>query len=213
MGYSRAGFEVVGVDNRPQKNYPFEFHQADALDYCREHWREYDAIHASPPCQAYSRLAFSPNRNMTAYPKLIYKVRDALTETDLEFVIENVPDAPLHNPLTLCGTMFDLRTHKHRNFEMSSPIYFPPTTCTRARVKPVGRGDKLGQYYDMDSTMVTVAGHLFSRESGSRAMGIDWMTRDELAEAIPPAYTEFIGAHLLHEVHLHLVQSVVEAAL
>ncbi len=200
-GYSRAGFtEIVGVDLRPMPRYPFTFVQGDALDYLREHGHEFDAIHASPPCQGYSRLAHVTNRDMSGYPKLIEPVRDALMATGRPWVIENVPDAPLDNPLTLCGTMFGLRTHKHRIFEIQPALYFVPGGCNRAPVKAPGTGKRLGQYFGDDAAMVTVAGHLFSKSSGSRAMGIDWMTRDELAEAIPPAYTEYIGRHLLQAV-------------
>lgn len=197
VGYHRAGFEVVGVDIAPQKHYPFEFHQGDALEYLAAHGQEFDAIHASPPCQGYSLLAFAPNRDMSAYPRLVEDVRRAAIATGRPFAIENVPQAPLRNPLTLCGTMFGLATHKHRAFECEPPVWFAPSQCTRAAVKPKGSTNRLGQYYGDAANMVTVAGHLFSRASGSRAMGIDWMTRDELAEAIPPAYTEFIGQQLL----------------
>lgn len=200
MGYHRAGFEIVGVDIAPQPRYPFEFVQADALEYVAAHGREFDAIHASPPCQGYSLLAHAPNRAASAakYPKLVSRVRNELVEVGRPWVIENVPGAGLENPLTLCGTMFGLRTHKHRCFEMSHPLYFVPGNCNRARViKSPGSGKRLAQYFDATSPMVTVAGHLFSLDAGRAAMGVDWMTRAELAEAIPPAYTEYIGRHLL----------------
>jgi len=195
MGYHRAGFEVVGVDIKPMPRYPFEFHQADALEYLAAHGHEFDVIHASPPCQGYSRLAFV--RNMDNYPRIIEQLRDLLLQTVKPYIIENVPDAPLINPLTLCGTMFGLKTHKHRIFEIEPPVYFAPAGCTKARVKPRGSGKRLAQYFGLDAAMVTVAGHLFSHAAGSRALGIDWMNRDELAEAIPPAYTEFIGGQLV----------------
>lgn len=202
MGYRRAGFdEIVGVDIESQPRYPFGFVQADALDYLREHGYEFDAIHASPPCQGYSRLRHIRGRDMSKYPKLIEQTRQILQDIGKPWVIENVPDAPLIDPLTLCGTMFGLRTHRHRLFEMSHPCYFAPAMCNRAPVKAKGSRKLLAQWYGMDAPMVTVAGHQFSKASGSRAMGIDWMTRDELAEAIPPAYTEYIGRHIAKVVH------------
>lgn len=197
MGYHRAGFEVTGVDIRPQPRYPFAFIQGDALEYLAAHEREYDLIHSSPPCQGYSRLAYM--RDLSAYPKLIEPLRELLIATGKPYIIENVPDAPLINPLMLCGTMFGLRTHKHRIFESKPPVWFAPGQCNNARVNPKGSGKRLGQYYDLDSPMVTVAGHLFSREAGSRAMGIDWMTKNELAQAIPPAYTEWIGRRIMNQ--------------
>lgn len=200
MGYHMAGFDVVGVDIEPQPNYPFDFIQADAMTYYPDNYQLYDAAHASPPCQGYSLLSFAPNRDMSNYPKLIEPIRQMFVSSGLPYVIENVPQAPLNNPLSLCGTMFGLSTHKHRIFETNPPIYFVPGHCTRARVKPKGSGKRLGQYYGDDADMVTVAGHQFSLGAGSRAMGIDWMTRAELAEAIPPAFTEFIGRILIRHL-------------
>lgn len=201
-GYHLAGFEVVGVDIEPQPRYPFEFHQVDALEFIARHGNEFDVIHASPPCQGYSLLSFAPNRDMSKYPKLINNIRTLLIGLGSPYIIENVPQAPLDNPVVLCGTMFGLRTHKHRAFETNPPVYFLPAMCNGARVKPKGRGKWLGQYYGDDAKMVTVAGHQFSIKSGSRAMGINWMTRNELAEAIPPAYTKWLGERLLEKLSL-----------
>lgn len=200
-GFQRAGFYVIGVDIEAQPNYcGDEFIQADAIEYFKKYWRRFDAAHASPPCQGYSLLAFAPNRDMSSYPMLIDPVREMFIESGLPYSIENVTQAPLINPLVLCGTMFGLRTHKHRAFETNPPIYFYPAGCNKARVKPKGSGKRLGQYYGDDALMVTVAGHQFSSKAGSRAMGIDWMTRHELAEAIPPAFAEYVGAYLMRAV-------------
>ena len=197
-GYHDAGFDdITGVDIEPQPHYPYKFIQGDALDYCRQHGHEYDVIHASPPCQTYSLLAFAPHRDMSSYPALVAEFRELLVSIGKPYVIENVPTAPLGNPIVLCGTMFGLPIHRHRAFECNPPVYFLPAGCNGARVKPIGSGKRLGQYYGADAAMVTVAGHLFSRESGSRAMGIDWMTRDELAESVPPVFTEYVGQQLL----------------
>lgn len=215
MGYHRAGFEVIGVDIEPQPRYPFAFVKMDALEVLRvllagdcitdssgKKWylSDFDLFHASPPCQGYSRLAAMPNRDMGHYPRLIPGLRKLLLQTKKPYVIENVPDAPLNNPLVLCGTMFRLKTHKHRAFECKPPVWFAPAGCNKARVKPKGSGKRLGQYFGDDAPMVTVAGHLFSTSSGSKAMGIDWMTRAELAEAIPPAFTEWIGRQILMQI-------------
>ena len=122
MGYHRAGFDVVGVDLNPQPRYPFEFHQADALDYAREHGREFDAIHASPPCQAYSLASRQWRIRGRKYPVLIAKTRELLNAMAKPFVIENVPGAPLINPTVLYGTMFGLMTMRPRLFETSFAI-------------------------------------------------------------------------------------------
>lgn len=198
MGYHRAGFSVTGVDAKPMKRFPFTFVRGDALEFVSKHGSEFDSIHASPPCQGYSKLNGLTNRDMSNYAKLIDETRAALMETGKPWVIENVIGAKLHNPLKLCGTMFGLKTHRHRLFETHPwPIWFPQAVCNGAKTKPAHSSARLAQYYGANAPMVTVAGHQFSRTSGSLAMGIDWMTRDELAEAIPPAYTEYIGRWLI----------------
>lgn len=196
MGYSRAGFDVVGVDINPQPRFPFEFIQADAMTFPLD---GFDAIHASPPCQDYSVTRSIPNRDTSAYPRLVDPIRARLIATGRPYVIENTPPAPLRTPLRLCGSMFNLRVRRHRLFECHPAITFAPASCNHSlRVKEAGRGNRLAYYTKADSTgLVTVAGHLFSLAAGSAAMDIDWMTRDELAESIPPAYTEFIGKQLM----------------
>jgi DNA (cytosine-5)-methyltransferase 1 len=185
MGYHRAGFEVVGVDNRPQKHYPFEFHQADAFDYLRDHGHEFDVIHASPPCQEYSRSL--SHLSKTKRPKLITLLRDLLIGR--VFVIENVPGSPLSNPALLCGAMFGLRTYRHRLFECSHLIMcpnHPPHTIPASRA---------GHY--KPETFISVAGNASPIAMARKEMGCEWMDRHELCEAIPPAYTEYIGKQLL----------------
>jgi DNA (cytosine-5)-methyltransferase 1 len=105
VGYSRAGFDIVGVDIDPQPHFPFEFIQADALTLDMKFLRSFDAIHASPPCQSYSDLA-KRNRNAHEWPRLIEPVREILIKSGKPYVIENVEGAPLLNPVVLCGTMF-----------------------------------------------------------------------------------------------------------
>jgi len=205
MGYHRAGFEVVGVDIKPQPHYPFEFHQADALAHLDALFPRtvggFDAIHASPPCQRYSDLAHR-NGNGASHPDLIAPVRELLQATGLPWVIENVEGAPLIKPARLCGTMFPpLRVLRHRLFESTLPhlaLYVPPH-----RTHPlVYTRDKRKAHYgvlDERTAFVSVNGGGNCTVATAReAMGIDWpMTKAELNEAIPPAYTEWVGCRLM----------------
>lgn len=196
-GYSMAGFEVVGVDINPQPNYPFPFIQTDALSLDPKFISTFDAIHASPPCQSYSDLA-KRNGNADAWPRLIDPVRDILVRSELPYVIENVEGAPLRNPIVLCGTMFSgLRVIRHRLFETNFPILTP-----QHGVHPkVHTFDKRKSHYGktndmLDFVQVTGGGNC-TIAAARDAMGINWMTKYELNEAIPPAYTKFIGKQLL----------------
>jgi DNA (cytosine-5)-methyltransferase 1 len=194
VGYHRAGFEVFGVDIDPQPNYPLPFLQADALAFPLI---GFDVIHASPPCQAYSDLA---KQNKREYPDLITPVRERLIASGLPYVIENVEGAPLINPITLCGTMFDgLRVIRHRLFESSEEIW-PPQPCP-AKHPLVFTHDKRKAHYgqlDQNTAFVQVTGGGNATIANKAdAMGIDWMTGKELNEAIPPAYTRWIGALLI----------------
>jgi DNA (cytosine-5)-methyltransferase 1 len=201
MGYHRAGFEVVGVDIEPQKHYPFEFHQADAIEYAEKHQDEFDAFHASPPCQEYSRAKGLKTKE---YPKLIEPTRYLFIKIGKPWVIENVPGAPLLNPLVLCGTMFGLRVIRHRLFETSLNIQFAPFCCNHwGKFQPnLIRGRRKLSSLDGYS-FICVFGEGFNVKDARFAMGIDWMTGAELAEAIPPAYTEYISRFLLLDIRLH----------
>lgn len=191
-GYQLAGFHVTGVDIVAQKRYiGDEFHQADALEYLAAHGHEYDVIHASPPCQAHSTLR---HRWSNEYDSLIGDVRSMLQKIGKPYVIENVVGAPLRDPLMLCGSMFNLRVIRHRLFECSPAIYFPPGPCSHP-VNAVGRRGHLA-----DREWMTVTGHFSNVVKAGEAMGIDWMTQSGLAQAIPPAYTEWIGELLLQAV-------------
>lgn len=212
MGYHRAGFEVVGVDIEPQPHYPFEFFQADALAVLRSHkvrlctgdGRGFDAVHASPPCQAYSDLQ---RRSRRSYPKLIEPVRELLQAIGLPWVIENVPEAPLLAPIILCGTMFaGLRVIRHRGFESNIPLAWHQGGF-HPRHPLVFTYDKRKAHYgqlDQDVSFVQVTGGGNATVANKAdAMGIDWMTGAELNEAIPPAYTKFVG----HQLLAHLMAS------
>ena len=191
VGYHRAGFEVVGVDIAPQPNYPFEFHQADALDFPLD---GFDAIHASPPCQAYSAMSVCRPGLADEYPQLVDLTRARLAGTDAPWVIENVVGADLRNPTMLCGQMFDLPLYRHRLFEtsFSMPLVMHP---------PHGQlGSAAGHW--TPGRIISVSGNCSPISLAQEAMGIDWMNRAELVEAIPPAYTEFIGRHLLAQLEV-----------
>lgn len=190
MGYSNAGFEVVGVDLSPQPSYPFEFVQADIRRiFQSDFWRDFDAIHVSPPCPRFSTITVVAG-DPEDHPNLIPETRDFLTSTSLPWVIENVPGAPLLDPLLLCGSMFHLSLRRHRLFEANFPI--PQMAC-------IHRGTEVVGVYGHSGGSSKRDGKLFStgRDEWARAMGIDWMTMDELAQAIPPAYTTYIGQWLM----------------
>jgi DNA (cytosine-5)-methyltransferase 1 len=196
MGYHRAGFDVVGVDVEPQPHYPFEFHQADALEFPLG---GFDVIHASPPCQLYSVANNIHGRS--DHPDLVGPTRSRLLTTGRPFVIENVPGSPLRNWVQLCGLTFGLGVKRHRWFESNVALLAPP--C------PYGHK---GDWVSVFGHTVLERGHVVGKakgggnsirrrhlgiERGREAMGIDWMNRSELSESIPPAYTEHIGHQLI----------------
>lgn len=192
MGYHRAGFDVVGVDLEDHsENYPFEFHRADALTYPLE---GFDAIHASPPCQRFSAASVCRPGLAETYPDLIEPIRKRLKSSGALYVIENVPRAPLENPTLLCGQMFGLDLFRHRLFESNVELPFMLHGHSKIGSKAGYIGGKHGW---RPGRIISVAGNCAPIAESKRAMGIDWMSRRELAEAIPPAYTEWIGKHLL----------------
>lgn len=211
-GYQLAGFYVVGVDIENQPRYiGDEFHQADAFEYLAEHWREFDVIHASPPCQEYSKSRYMRNsvaQRLNKKPdikeKLIEQTRLALIATGKPYVIENVPHSPMPSAIYLCGSMFGLPLIRHRWFECSI-LLFASATCNH----PAGFYSAVGGHirghgtFDSGKTYFDKYGRAKRREdhpgkaAGVKAMGIDWMTIDEMCQAIPPAYTEWIGVQLL----------------
>lgn len=187
MGYKLAGCEVVGVDVEFQSKYPFKFVESDWFEYLREYGREFDFIHASPPCQNYSHL--TPKDYKKKYERLIPIVREELKRIGKPYCIENVVGAKreLKEPVMLCGSMFDLRTQRHRYFETNFR-FEAPTKCDHTEIP----------------LLVTTASKA-SREKRFKiglkpktiknaplAYGIDWMGFKELKESIPPAYTKYI---------------------
>jgi DNA (cytosine-5)-methyltransferase 1 len=196
MGYHHAGFEVVGVDIEFQPNYPFSFTRGDALAYLASGpIATFDAVHASPPCQAYSSLSGLTTK---VYPALIEPVRELLQATGLPYVIENVVGAPLVGPIRLCGSSFGLGVWRHRLFEMSHPPVLVPPCSHSSHPRPI---DVTGTGGPSSKPRSKPGGGLSRKPANlaeaRSAMGIYWMTRPELSEAIPPAFTEFVGAHLL----------------
>lgn len=204
-GYQDAGFYVVGVDKVYQPRYPGDyFIQADVMTWLpiaieTGYIDGFDVIHSSPPCQAHSILGNMPNVDPESHDDLIEPVRNLLKETGKPYVIENVPGAPLESPIRLCGSSFGLRVQKHRLFELSHFVLAPP--C---------------QHHWQDSDPIyTVRNHGAHRKTGicyvfgngtgkgddwAGAMGINWMTRDELSQAIPPAYTRWLGEQMLRAI-------------
>lgn len=191
MGYHLAGFEVVGVDIEQQPDYPFEFHQADAMTFPLD---GFDVIHASPPCQRYSQASRCRPGLSEKYPDLVAPTRDRLIASGALYIIENVPGAPLCNPTMLCGQMFGLDLFRHRMFETNFELPFMLHSHAKIGAKAGYVGGKYGWN---PSRIVSVAGNCNPIAESRRAMGIDWLKADRLREAIPPAYTEFIGKYAI----------------
>lgn len=203
MGLWRAGFDVVGVDIEPQPRYPFPFIHADAMAIG---FQGFDFIWASPPCQAHTAMKYAPGAKGDANPQLIEPIRKRLKASGVPWVIENVEGAPLRDPATLCGTMFNLgaqgcQLRRHRIFE-SSGFLIPYTwPCTHT-------GPVIGVYGGHARRRAASAGGRGTKDvwkgghkaAASEAMGIDWMTLEELSEAIPPAYSEYIGRAAIERV-------------
>lgn len=195
MGYYMAGFEVEGVDIKPQKHYPFKFYQADALEFPLD---GYDAYHASPPCQPWSRIRklTIAQGNAKVYPELLVPIRERLKGTGKPSVIENTVGAPLIDPIKLCGSSFYLLVRRHRLFECNFELFRLPCCHYReVKNKPplhrlTGKSRVVGCYGNGRGKGDNLA-------LWSEAMGINWMTRKELSQAIPPVYTEYIGKYLM----------------
>jgi len=201
MGYHLAGFEVTGVDNRPQPRYPFGFIQGDALEYVAEYGHQYDAIHASPPCLDHTVLASVTGGDGTGW--LLDATRQAVVALGKPYVIENVPGAWMPGAIVLCGSEFGLTTttalhgrvwlRRHRLFESNRFLMGAGGhNCHGKPAVPVYGHGAGGNRVKLRGAGISQA----SRE----VMGIDWMSRDELCQAIPPAYTQFIGEQLIAQL-------------
>lgn len=213
MGYHRAGFDVVGVDIKPQPRYPFEFHQANAMTYPLD---GFNAVHASPPCQGFTALRHMPNAKH--HDDLLTPTRARLIATGLPYVIENVEGAPMADDhVTLCGSWLGLGTgraelRRHRLFEVNPPMpMFSVPSCVHGVRSALVIGVYGGHGRDRRRRPKSVGvyggsggesrnGQEYSVAERRVAMGIEWMNGVELSQAIPPAYTEFVGVHLLRAV-------------
>src|ERR1044072_9413780 len=200
MGSHQAGFDVVGVDIEHFKRYPFQMIRMDAieaLDYMLEHnptgW-PYVAIHASPPCQAFTPAT---RIRQNDHPDLIGPTRERLEKIGLPYVIENTLGSPLIDPQMLCGTMFPgLRVYLHRLFE-TNLAWTPPAHPQHTHsITKMGRPPRPDEF-------MHVVGNFSGVQAARDAMGIDWMSRNELREAIPPAYTKYIGEALLDHLSVN----------
>lgn len=210
MGYSRAGFEVTGVDIRPQPHYPLVFHQADALAFLEEHGHEYDCIHASPPCQAFTQMSAKYRGyggKADSHPDLLTPTRELLSRFSQPWIIENVQGAKHHmqTGVVLHGGMFGLGVHRPRCFESNVLLWSATGPRTTEPVGVYGRvadGRRLwtrnnGNYRTAKVPKKSIIRAAKSIEEARDVMGIDWMDWDEIKEAVPPAYTEFLGGQLL----------------
>lgn len=193
-GLHDAGFEVVGFDNRPQPRYPFEFHEADALTV---DLTEFDAVWASPPCQYYSRLRYLPWLKDKEYWQSIPPTRDFLMSSGLPYIIENVDDAKwdMFESIMLCGKMFGLHLFRHRRFEMNVFCLIPPHE-KHSEIIAAGRATLSARRHGLNG-WGGPAGHQGGVQRHREQLGIDWMTGNELAQAIPPAYSRFLGERLI----------------
>jgi DNA (cytosine-5)-methyltransferase 1 len=196
VGYHRAGFDIIGIDNKPQPNYPFEFHQGDALGLLHPLKRRVAAIHASPPCQYYSQMTKCRPGLAETYPDLIHTTRLLLKLSRLPYIIENVVGAPLHNPIQICGSGLGMTLQRHRLFESNIPLWGVPCAHGQNRWNPAYR-----HATNRNRRRVPVIGEWrIPKQLQDKAMGINWMTLEELSEAIPPAYTEHIGHQLITHI-------------
>jgi hypothetical protein len=184
MGYHRAGFDVVGVDNRPQPRYPFEFHQGDAMTWPLE---GFDAIHASPPCQVFSDAGTTRKAD---HPDLLTPTRTRLIASGLPYVIENIPLAPMPTGILLCGATFGLPIIRHRRFEVNPDPVLVPSTCHQVRH---------GHAVDHGPGFAPYARGTWEPRWLAEVLPVvwPWMTLLESGQAIPPDYTEHLGGHLM----------------
>jgi DNA (cytosine-5)-methyltransferase 1 len=193
MGYAMAGFEVTGIDVKHGRRYPFTYIRGDVRDYLQKDFlNQFDVIAASPPCQTHSstkHLRVAQGKS-TDKIDMIPEVREALIASGKPYVIENVPGAPLINPVQLCGSAFGLKVRRHRLFE--SNLKLQGTQCFHKE-----QGRPVGIYGSMRDE-IPGGGHTAkTMPEAEQAMKIDWMIWGELVESIPPAYTKFIGEQII----------------
>ena len=192
-GYATAGFEVHGVDLKHGKRYPYIYVRADVLDVLRDknYLDQFDVIHASPPCQTHSITQHLRNAQgkTTSKLDLIPETRAALIESGKPYIIENVPGSPLINPIQLCGSSFGLKVRRHRLFESNMALV--GSVCNH---KVQGR--PIGVYGSLNDEIPKGGKTAITIDEARNAMGISWAIWTELVEAIPPAYTKYLGGQL-----------------
>jgi DNA (cytosine-5)-methyltransferase 1 len=200
VGYDRAGFDVTGVDIEPHSDYPFTFHRADAVQFVKDYGGSFDAIHASPPCHAYTAMGNKHAATKAAHPALIVPTREWLKAWGKPYVIENVPGArrELDHPIQLCGRAFGLGVGRHRLFECSFACMSLACQCRGGELPVYGKLDGRRLWTRTDGSELRAARTL---KQAQEAMGIDWMTWGDLTQAIPPEYTEHIGGYLMAELN------------
>jgi DNA (cytosine-5)-methyltransferase 1 len=193
MGYAKAGYEVAGIDIKHGKRYPFNYIRKDVMTLTAEDLQGFDLIHASPPCQTYSitKHLRAAQGKTTSKQDLVEPVRKLLISSGIPYVIENVKGAPLIDPVQLCGSAFGLKVRRHRLFESSMELQ--GTGCNhKEQGKPVG-------IYGSMRDEIPGGGHTAkTMDQAYEAMGINWMIWGELVEAIPPAYTHYIGQQIIN---------------
>lgn len=204
MGYSRAGLEVHGVDLSEQPHYPFSFVQSDALDYLADNHDAFDAFVASPPCRDHSVLV-NCGIGVDGTGSLLTEIRNMLEGIGKPYVIENVAGANMPKHVMLCGSMFDLGTathqlKRHRQFEANFPIPQPWDHCSEDSRPVIGLYGGRPRDRRKSSTTKGTSGTTLSFADAQQAMEIDWMPIRPLCQAIPPAYTDYIGRYLLTEL-------------
>lgn len=210
VGYARAGFDVTGVDISPHPSYPFEFIQADARDILEDQdfLRSFDVLAGSPPCQELTRARHLRKAQGGSLREngqnMVPATRDAFARTGMPYLIENVNDALPHmvNPVRMCGSAFDLRVQRHRWFESNLFLFGVP--CNHpAQGRPVGIYHVMGDHPPNGGYTAR------NIEEAREAMGIDWMRWksdaqewDDIKEAIPPAYTQYLGEQILEQIEV-----------
>ena len=193
VGYARAGFEVTGIDLKHGKRYPYTYIRADVLEIIKDidYLRQFDVIHASPPCQTHSITQHLRNAQGKSTSKidLIPQTRQALIESGVNYIIENVPGSPLIDPVQLCGSSFGLKVRRHRLFESNMPI--KGSVCNHKL-----QGRPIGVYGSLNDEIPKGGKTAATIDEARKAMGMDWAIWTELVEAIPPAFTQYLGEQI-----------------
>jgi DNA (cytosine-5)-methyltransferase 1 len=195
VGYHQAGFEVHGVDLKHGKRYPFTYLRADVLDVLKdkEFINQFDVIHASPPCQTHSITKHLRNAqgNSTSKLDLIPETREALIASGKPYIIENVPGSPLINPIQLCGSSFGLKVRRHRLFESNMPL-------VGSKCDHKAQGRPVGVYGSLNDEIPKGGKTASTIDEARKAMDMDWAIWTELVEAIPPAFTKYLGGQIVN---------------